>query len=60
MSSGSRERWAHVTFRLADGRTITSEPAIARGIPGESVDDGGSTTKYRALASPVLENTAVR
>lgn len=48
------ERWAHVTFRLTDGRTITSEPAIARGNPENPLTAGELTTKYRALAWPVL------
>ena len=49
-----RERWAHVTFRLADGRTLVSEPAIARGNPENPLGADEMLAKYRALASPVL------
>lgn len=48
------ERWAHVTFRLADGRTLVSEPAIARGNPENPLGADEMLAKYRALASPVL------
>lgn len=48
------ERWAHVTFRLADGRTVTSEPAIARGNSENPLSTEELLGKYRALAWPVL------
>ena len=43
-----------MTFRLADGRTVTSEPAIARGNPENPLTAEELTTKSRALAWPVL------
>ncbi|HEX7390850.1 MAG TPA: MmgE/PrpD family protein [Acidiphilium sp.] len=48
------QRWAHVTFHLADGRTVTSEPALARGNAENPLSPGEMLAKYRALASPVL------
>lgn len=48
------ERWAHVAFRLADGRTIVSGPAIARGNPENPLGDAEMIAKYRSLAQPVL------
>lgn len=48
------ERWAHVTFRLTDGRTLASAPAIARGNPENPLDDDELTGKYRTLAGPVV------
>ncbi|MGH7051421.1 MAG: hypothetical protein ACREE5_12370, partial [Acetobacteraceae bacterium] len=48
------ERWAQVTFRLADGRTVTSEPAIARGNSENPLSAEELARKYRTLAWPVL------
>ncbi|MGH2763018.1 MAG: MmgE/PrpD family protein, partial [Thermoleophilaceae bacterium] len=48
------ERWAHVTFRLRDGRGLGSEPATARGGPEDPLDAAEVAAKYRALARPVL------
>ena len=48
------ERWARVTVRLADGRTLASDAARARGNPENPLDDAELRDKYRALAEPVL------
>jgi 2-methylcitrate dehydratase PrpD len=48
------ERWARVQVTLADGRTLCSEPARARGNPENPLDDGELTRKYYAYAEPVL------
>jgi len=48
------ERWAHVVFRLTDGTSVSSEPAIARGNPENPLDDRELTAKYRALTVPVI------
>ncbi|MGH7103835.1 MAG: MmgE/PrpD family protein [Acetobacteraceae bacterium] len=48
------ERWAQVTFRLADGRIVTSEPAIARGNRENPLSAEELVGKYRALARPVV------
>lgn len=48
------ERWAHVVFHLADGTTIRSEPATARGDPENPLAEGELAAKYRALAIPVV------
>ena len=48
------ERWARVRVTLADGRTLASEPAIARGNPENPLTDDELRVKYRELAAPVL------
>ena len=48
------ERWARVRVSLADGRTLVSEPARARGNPENPMTDGELRDKYRALAEPIL------
>ncbi|HEY2816812.1 MAG TPA: MmgE/PrpD family protein, partial [Casimicrobiaceae bacterium] len=48
------ERWARLRITLADGRTLVSEPAQARGNPENSLTDEELVDKYRALATPVL------
>ncbi|MGH8713358.1 MAG: MmgE/PrpD family protein, partial [Casimicrobiaceae bacterium] len=48
------ERWARVRIALADGRTLESEPAAARGGPEHPLSDGEIDAKYRALAEPAL------
>jgi 2-methylcitrate dehydratase PrpD len=54
------ERWARVRVTLADGRTLISEPARARGNPENPLSDTELREKYRELATPVLgrERTA--
>ena len=54
------ERWARLRITLADGRTLVSEPARARGNPENPLSDAELLDKYRALATPVLgpERTA--
>ncbi|MEO8305998.1 MAG: MmgE/PrpD family protein [Betaproteobacteria bacterium] len=48
------ERWARLSIGLADGRTLVSEPARARGNPENPIDDDELVAKFRALATPVL------
>jgi 2-methylcitrate dehydratase PrpD len=48
------ERWARVRITLADGRTLVSEPARARGNPENPLSDDELRRKFRALAEPVL------
>lgn len=48
------ERWARLHITLADGRTLVSEPARARGNPENPLSDAELIEKYRALATPVL------
>jgi 2-methylcitrate dehydratase PrpD len=48
------ERWARLRITLADGRTLVSEPARARGNPENPLSDAELLDKYRALATPVL------
>jgi 2-methylcitrate dehydratase PrpD len=48
------ERWARVRMTLADGRTLASEPARARGNPENPLGDDELRRKYIALAEPVL------
>jgi len=48
------ERWARVRVALADGRTLVSQPAQARGGAENPLPDGELEEKYRALAEPVL------
>lgn len=48
------ERWAHVVFRLRDGRVLRSQPAMARGNPENALSDREILDKYYNLAGPVL------
>lgn len=48
------ERWARVRVTLADGRTLASEPARARGNPENPLADDELRRKYLAYAEPVL------
>jgi len=48
------ERWARVRVTLADGRTLVSEPALARGNPDNPLSDDELRAKYRSYAEPVL------
>ena len=48
------ERWARVRITLADGRTLVSEPARARGNPENPLADDELRRKYFAYAEPVL------
>ena len=48
------ERWARVAIALADGRTLVSEPARARGNPENPLSDDELRGKYFALAGPAL------
>lgn len=54
------ERWARLRLTLADGRTLVSEPARARGNPENPLTDDELRDKYFALAGPVFgaERTA--
>jgi len=45
---------------LADGRTVTSEPARARGNPENPLTDGELADKFRALAEPALGTARTR
>jgi 2-methylcitrate dehydratase PrpD len=48
------ERWARVRVTLADGRTLASEPAVARGSAENPLPDAELLAKYRSYAEPVL------
>jgi 2-methylcitrate dehydratase PrpD len=48
------ERWARVRIGLADGRSLVSEPAQARGGPEHPLSDEELGGKYHELADPVL------
>jgi 2-methylcitrate dehydratase PrpD len=48
------ERWARVRIALADGRTLLSEPALARGNPENPLSDTELSAKYESYAEPVL------
>ena len=48
------ERWARVRISLADGRSLVSEPAQARGGPEHPLSDEELGAKYHELADPVL------
>ena len=48
------ERWAQVRVTLADGRSVVSEPARARGNPENPLSEDELRAKYRELAAPVL------
>lgn len=51
------ERWAHAVFRLRDGRTVQSEPHIARGNPENPLSDEELMVKYQHLTYPILGQT---
>ncbi len=48
------ERWARIRIALADGRSLISEPAQARGGVEHPLSDEEIGVKYRELAEPVL------
>lgn len=48
------ERWARVRIGLADGRSLVSDPAQARGGAERPLSDEEIGAKYRELAEPVL------
>jgi 2-methylcitrate dehydratase PrpD len=48
------ERWARVGITLADGGTLVSQPATARGNPGNPLSDAELREKYFELTQPVL------
>ena len=48
------ERWARVSVTLVDGRTLASEPAVARGSAENPLSDAELSSKYRNYAEPVL------
>lgn len=48
------ERWARVRIALADGRSLFSEPAVARGGPENPLSEDELQAKYREMAEPVL------
>jgi 2-methylcitrate dehydratase PrpD len=48
------ERWARVRVTLADGRTLASEPARARGNPENPLSGDELRAKYCSLATPAL------
>jgi len=48
------ERWARVRVTLADGRSLVSEPARARGNPENPLADDELRRKFLAYAEPVL------
>jgi 2-methylcitrate dehydratase PrpD len=48
------ERWARVRVTLADGRTLASAPAVARGSAENPLTDAELLSKYRNYAEPVL------
>ena len=48
------ERWARLRITLADGRTLVSEPARARGNPENPLGDDELRDKYFALANAAL------
>jgi 2-methylcitrate dehydratase PrpD len=48
------ERWARVRIGLADGRSLVSEPAQARGGDEHPLSDEEIGAKYREMAEPVL------
>jgi 2-methylcitrate dehydratase PrpD len=51
------ERWARVRIGLADGRSLVSAPAQARGGPEHPLSGDELQAKYRTLAMPVLGAT---
>jgi 2-methylcitrate dehydratase PrpD len=48
------ERWARVRIGLADGRSLVSEPAQARGGDEHPLSAEEIGAKYREMAEPVL------
>jgi 2-methylcitrate dehydratase PrpD len=48
------ERWARVRISLADGRSLISDPASARGAAENPLSDEDLAAKYRQLAEPAL------
>jgi 2-methylcitrate dehydratase PrpD len=48
------ERWSQVLVTLADGRTLTSAPSVARGSAENPLPEPEIRAKYRAYAEPVL------
>jgi 2-methylcitrate dehydratase PrpD len=48
------ERWARVRIALADGRSLVSEPAQARGGADQPLSGEEIGAKYRQMAEPVL------
>lgn len=48
------ERWARVRIELADGRSLVSEPAQARGGSERPLSDEEIGAKYRQMSEPVL------
>jgi 2-methylcitrate dehydratase PrpD len=48
------ERWARVRIDLADGRSLASAPAQARGGPEQPLSDEEMGAKYRELSEPSL------
>jgi 2-methylcitrate dehydratase PrpD len=48
------ERWARVRVVLADGRSLLSEPAVARGGPENPLSEDELQAKYRDMAEPLL------
>jgi 2-methylcitrate dehydratase PrpD len=48
------QRWARVRIGLADGRSLVSEPAQARGGPEHPLSSEEIGTKYGEFAEPVL------
>ena len=54
------ERWAEVELRLADGRLLRSEPAVARGSAENPLSDAEVSEKFHGLmlAGGVAERAA--
>jgi 2-methylcitrate dehydratase PrpD len=48
------ERWARVRIGLADGRSLVSDAAQARGGPEHPLSDDEIGAKYRQMAEPLL------
>jgi len=55
-----RERWAHVTVRLKDGRELISAPTRPRGEPDDPFDDQTMIDKFHAYAGPVVGEKRAR
>lgn len=49
-----KERWAHVTVRLKDGRELSSAPTRPRGEPDDPFDTTFMIEKFHAYAAPVV------
>ncbi|TDR52985.1 MmgE/PrpD family protein [Halomonas ventosae] len=52
------ERWALARLHLSDGRVLESAPCEALGNPHNPLPDEALTTKFHALADPVLGERA--